>query len=242
MLRPTSRWLLAVVGVLTGAGLVFHLGAAEYLSGKVWPEPKIIDPGDATRPPSDAIVLFNGKDLSKWEGGEKWILNDGCAISHGGGINTKQKFGSCQLHVEWAAPEKVEGSGQGRGNSGVYLMNNYELQILDSCDNKTYFDGQCAALYKQWPPLVNACRKPGEWQIFDVIFDAPKFDVSGKLLKPAYMTVLHNGVVVQNHAELLGATSWDQAPKYTAHADKVPLHLQFHGNPVRFRNIWIREL
>ncbi len=242
MFRPTSRWLLAMVAVLGSAGLVFHLGAAEYISGKVWPEPKIIDPGDATRAPSDAIVLFDGKDMSKWEWGEKWIVKDGCAVSHGAGIRSKQKFGSCQLHLEWAAPEKVEGSGQGRGNSGVYLMNTYELQILDSYDNKTYFDGQCASLYKQWPPLVNACRKPGEWQTFDVIFDAPKFDASGKLLKPAYVTVVHNGVLVQNHAELLGATFWEQAPKYTAHADKLPMQLQFHGNPVRFRNIWIREL
>jgi len=242
MLHRTSRWLLAVVATVAGAGLVLHLGAAEYLSGKVWPEPKIIDPGDATRAPSDAIVLFDGKDLSKWEGGEKWIIKEGYAISHGAGINSKQKFGSCQLHLEWAAPEKVEGSGQGRGNSGVYLMNSYELQILDSYDNKTYFDGQCASLYKQWPPLVNACRKPGQWQTYEVIFEAPKFDAAGKLLKPAYMTVLHNGVVVQNHAELLGKSAWDEAPKYVAHPDKMPLHLQFHGNPVRFRNIWVREL
>ena len=216
--------------------------AAEYVSGKVWPEPKIIDPGCAAKAPSDAIVLFDGKDLSQWVDGEKWILKDGAATSHGGGIHTKRAFGSCQLHLEFATPAKVEGHSQGRGNSGVYFMNTYELQILDSYDNKTYFDGQCASIYKQHPPLVNASRRPGEWQSYYVVFEAPKFDAAGKLLKPAYMTVLHNGVLVQNHAELLGATFWERPPAYTAHAPKLPLALQFHGNPVRFRNIWVMEL
>lgn len=224
---------------LCGPGLAV---AAEYVSGKVWSEPKVIDPGCATKAPSDAVVLFDGKGLSQWVDGEKWIVKDGAATSHGGGIRTKQGFGSCQLHLEFATPEKVEGHGQGRGNSGVYFMNAYELQILDSYDNKTYFDGQCASIYKQHPPLVNASRKPGEWQTYDVVFTAPKFDSAGKLLKPAYMTVLHNGVLVQNHSELLGGTFWERPPAYTAHAAKLPLSLQFHGNPVRFRNIWIREL
>jgi hypothetical protein len=235
-------WLGVVCAALAGIGAAVHLTAGEYVSGKVWPEPKIIEPGDATRAPSDAIVLFDGKSLSAWQGGENWIVRDGIAIPQKEGITTKQEFGSCQLHVEWATPEKVEGSGQGRGNSGVYLMNRYELQILDSYDNKTYFDGQCGAIYKQFPPLVNACRKPGQWQSYDILFEAPQFDKSGKLLKPAYATVLQNGVVVQNHVALEGGTFWDQAPKYTAHPAKMPLHLQFHGNPVRFRNIWIREL
>jgi len=242
MSRRMHRWLVVLVAVLGSAGLAACLMAAEYVSGKVWPEPKVIDPGDACKAPSDAIALFDGKDLAQWEGGEKWIVKDGCAVSHGAGINTKRKFGSCQLHLEFATPEKVEGQGQGRGNSGVYLMNTYELQILDSFNNKTYFDGQCASIYKQWPPLVNASRKPGQWQTFDIVFEAPQFDAKGKLLKPAYMTVLHNGVLVQNHAEVLGASAWESAPKYAAHPDKLPLHLQFHGNPVRFRNIWIREL
>ena len=242
MSRRMNRWLVVLVAVLGSAGLAACLMAAEYVSGKVWPEPKVIDPGDACKAPSDAIVLFDGKDLSPWEGGEKWIVKDGYAISHGAGINSKRKFGSCQLHLEFATPEKVEGEGQGRGNSGVYLMNTYELQILDSYNNKTYFDGQCASIYKQWPPLVNASRKPGQWQTYDVVFEAPKFDAKGKLLKPAYLTVLHNGVLVQNHAEVLGASSWESAPKYAAHPDKLPLHLQFHGNPVRFRNIWVREI
>ncbi len=234
------RWVwIALAGAFCASRFV---SAAEYISGKVWPEPKVVQPGDATKPPSDAIVLFDGKDLSQWVDGEKWIIQDGVAIAHGGGIHTKQAFGSCQLHLEFATPAKVEGHGQGRGNSGVYFMNTYELQILDSYENPTYFDGQCAAIYKQYPPLVNASRKPGEWQTYDVIFTAPKFDASGKLLKPAYMTVLHNGVLVQNHAELLGGTFWERPPSYTAHPPKLPLALQYHGNPVRFRNIWIREL
>ncbi|MGQ9575988.1 MAG: 3-keto-disaccharide hydrolase [Thermoguttaceae bacterium] len=236
-----DRWVVLAAAGLFCAGLLVRTMAKEYISGKVWPEPKVIDPGDGSRPPSDAIVLFDGKDLSQWEGGEQWIVKDGVATSRGGDIRTKRGFGSCQLHVEWAAPEKIEGEGQGRGNSGVYLMSNYEVQILDSYNNKTYFDGQCAAIYKQYPPLVNACRKPGQWQTFDIIFTAPKFD-SGRLVRPAYLTLLHNGVLVQNHTEILGTSAWDRPPAYTPHPDKLPIILQYHGNPVRFRNIWIREL
>ena len=239
-IRLTGR-LSAAVAVLAVAALAAHLIAGEWTSGKVWPEPKVIDPGDATKAPSDAVVLFDGKDLSQWKGGDQWIVKDGYAISNKTSIETKRGFGSCQLHVEWASPEKVVGESQGRGNSGVYLMNNYEVQILDSYINKTYFDGQCASIYKQWPPLVNACRKPGQWQTFDIIFTAPKFE-KGKVAKPACVTVLHNGVLVQNHAEILGTTAWDRAPAYAPHPERLPLQLQFHGNPVRFRNIWIREL
>ena len=161
-------------------------GAKEYISGKVWPEPKIVDPGPVGAPPSDAIALFSGNDMSAWEGGDKWEVANGVATAKGGGITSKQSFGDCQLHVEWAEPSVVTGSGQGRGNSGVYIQGMYEVQILDSYDNKTYFDGQCGSIYKQTPPLVNACRKPGEWQSYDIIFEAPKFDDSGKLTKPAY--------------------------------------------------------
>jgi hypothetical protein len=213
----------------------------EWKSGVVWPQPKVVEPGPPGGPPSDAIVLFDGKSLAAWEGGEKWIIRDGCATSHEGGITTKQPFGDCQLHLEWAAPEKVEGSGQGRGNSGVYLMGKYEVQVLDSYNNDTYYDGQAAAVYKQHPPLVNACRKPGEWQSYDIVFTAPRFDDQGRLRSPAFVTVLHNGVLVQNHFELTGGTFWHQPPHYTAHPEKLPLHLQFHGNPVRFRNIWLVE-
>jgi len=242
MTRPASRLLATSLFLSLGIGLTTLLPAGEYLSGKVWPEPKVIEPGAEGSGPSDAIVLFDGKDLSQWEGGEKWVIQDGAAISRGGGIHTKQEFGDCQLHVEWAAPEEVKGQGQGRGNSGVYLMGRYEVQVLDSYDNPTYFDGQCGALYKQRPPLVNACRKPGEWQTFDIIFTAPRFEPDGALKTPGYLTVLHNGVLVQNHTEIEGTTAWDAPPKYAAHPDKLPIHLQFHGNPVRYRNIWIREL
>jgi hypothetical protein len=192
-------------------------------------------------PPSDAIVLFDGSDLSQWDGGDKWLVENGYAVSRGGGITTRDSFGDCQLHIEWASPEVVEGKGQGRGNSGVYLMGKYELQILDSYDNPTYFDGQAGAMYKTRPPLVNACRKPGEWQTYDIIFHAPRFD-GATLTKPAYITVLHNGVLIQDHTELLGSTAWDSPPQYAPHPPKGPIHLQFHGNPVRFRNIWIREI
>jgi hypothetical protein len=231
-----------LLATLAAAAFSTAAHAAEWKSGIEWPEPKVIDPGPVGGPPSDAIVLFDGKDLSQWKDGDKWIIKDGVATSHGAGINTKQAFGDCQLHVEWATPEKVEGAGQGRGNSGVYLMERYEVQILDSYENPTYFDGQAGSIYKQQPPLVNACRKPGEWQSYDIIFKAPKFDEQGKVATPAYVTVLHNGVLVQNHFEIKGATAWDKPPAYAAHPPKAPLHLQFHGNPVKFRNIWIREL
>jgi hypothetical protein len=214
----------------------------EYNSGIKWDEPKVVEPGTQGSPPSDALVLFDGKDLSQWNGGDKWIIKDGYAISAKQGITTKEKFGDCQLHVEWASPAKVKGSGQGRGNSGVYMMERYEIQVLDSYNNPTYFDGQAAAVYKQQPPMVNACRKPGEWQTYDILFTVPLFDDNKKLKKPAYATVLQNGIVVQNHTKIIGATSHDQPPAYKAHAPKEPIHLQFHGDPVHFRNIWVREM
>jgi hypothetical protein len=213
-----------------------------YSSGIEWPEPKVIDPGSKGSPPSDALVLFDGKDLSQWEGGEKWLVRNGYAVVRGGSIETKKAFGDFQLHLEWASPEKVEGKGQRRGNSGVYIMGLYEVQILDSYQNETYRDGQAGSIYKQRPPLVNACRKPGEWQSYDIFFTAPRFDEQGKLVKPAYITVLQNGVLVQNHYEIAGTSSNYDPPKYTAHPPKLPLRLQYHRNAVRFRNIWIREL
>jgi hypothetical protein len=230
--------VLVLLGSLVAAyGFNFF---AEYESGIKWAEPKVVDPGPAGGPPSDAIVLFNGKDLSQWDD-SKWIVEDGCAIAHGADMKTKRAFGDCQLHLEWATPEKVEGDGQGRGNSGVFLMGIYEVQILDSYQNPTYYDGQAAAIYKQHPPLVNVCQKPGEWQTYDIIFAAPKFDKDGKVEKPAYITALQNGVLVQNHFKIQGQTSWDLAPAYHAHPEKMPLSLQYHGNPVKFRNIWIRD-
>lgn len=237
------RWSMLVVLLgLCSAYTVEGAFVEEYVSGIMWAEPKVVNPGPAGGPPSDAIVLFDGKDLSQWEGGDKWKIEDGHAITAGGGITSKQGFGDCQLHIEFASPSEVKGSGQGRGNSGVYFMGKYEVQVLDSYENQTYFDGQCGSIYKQFPPLVNASRKPGEWQTYDIIFSAPKFDEQKKVTKPAYLTVLHNGVLVQNHSELLGGTFYDRPPAYEAHADKLPIHLQFHGDPVRYRNIWLREI
>jgi hypothetical protein len=218
----------------------------EYKSGIVWPEPAVVTPGKTdSDPPSDATVLFDGKDLSKWHNGDKWQVKDGYAVVRQSDIVTKDSFGDYQLHVEFATPEKVSGSGQGRGNSGVFLANRYEVQVLDSYDNKTYFDGQCAGIYKQTPPMVNACKKPGEWQTYDIVFTAPRFDEESKavkVVKPGYVTVIHNGVVVQNHFELQGNTNYDRPAAYEKHPLKQPIRLQNHGNPVRYRNIWIREL
>jgi hypothetical protein len=208
-------------------------------------EPMVIDPGP---PPSDAIVLFDGKDLSQWKsdkdgGPAKWEIKNGAAIVNGtGGISTKQGFGDCQLHIEWATPAEVKGEGQGRGNSGIFLQGRYEIQVLDSYKNTTYYHGQAGAVYKQHAPLVNACRKPGEWQAYDIIYHAPRFDEAGKLLKPGRVTVLQNGVLIQDNVEILGGTSGKGRPKYEAHPREVPLSLQDHHNPVRYRNIWIREL
>lgn len=224
--------LLLALGIVTGTCLAF---VQEYESGIIWPESPVVTPGENnTAPPSDAIVLFDGKDLSAFNGGDKWEIEDGCAVVRGGGVTTKRAFGDCQLHVEFAAPD-------GRGNSGMYLMGRYELQFLDSYENKTYFDGQCGAVYKQQPPTVNACRKPGEWQTMDIIFTAPKFDDAGKVIKPAYVTVLHNGVVIHNHFELQGSTSYVEAPRYSTHPDKLPIHIEHQGYPLKFRNMWIRE-
>ncbi|MGA2619432.1 MAG: DUF1080 domain-containing protein [Thermoguttaceae bacterium] len=237
-----GRWK----GLLAACGLAIAVSTlacgAEYFPPVVWPQPPIIEPGAGGGPPSDAVVLFDGKDMSAWADADKWTVQENYVVSGGHDIHTKQTFGDCQLHVEWATPEKVVGSGQGRGNSGVFMMGLYEIQILDSYDNDTYYDGQAAAIYKQHPPMVNCCRKPGQWQTYDILWEAPRFDAAGKLLKPACVTVLQNGVVVQNHFELTGLTSWDQKPRYTPQPAKGPVGLQFHGNPVRFRNIWIREM
>jgi hypothetical protein len=242
MTKTRALLLFALVTV----GVVTAFAQKEYKSGIVFPEPAVVTPGKSDHePPSDAIVLFDGKDLSKWKGGEKWEIKDGYAVVKGGDITTKDSFGDYQLHVEFATPEVVKGTGQGRGNSGVFLANRYEVQVLDSYNNKTYFDGQCASLYKQTPPMVNACRKPGEWQSYDIIFTAPRFDESAKevkVLKPGYVTVIHNGVCVQNHFELLGGTYYDKPPSYEKHALKQPIRLQNHGDLVKYRNIWLREI
>lgn len=243
MTKTRALLLLAIVTL----GVMTAVAQKEYKSGIVFPEPAVVTPGKSDHePPSDAVVLFDGKDLSKWNGGDKWEIKDGYAVVKGGDITTKDSFGDYQLHVEFATPEVVRGNGQGRGNSGVFLANRYEVQVLDSFNNKTYFDGQCASLYKQTPPMVNACRKPGEWQSYDIIFTAPRFaEVKSNpvtVLKPGYVTVIHNGVCVQNHFELLGNTNYDKPPAYEAHPLKQPIRLQNHGDPVKYRNIWIREI
>jgi hypothetical protein len=216
--------------------------AQEYLPGIEWPKPPIITPGkNPGDPPSDAVILFDGKDLSAWKNGEKWKVEGGVAtITPGAGyIETKQHFGDCQLHIEWSAPVPAVGTSQGRGNSGCFF-GPYELQVLDSYDNETYYDGQASAIYKQQPPMVNVMRKPGEWNVYDVLWTAPRFK-DGKLTSPAYITVLHNGVATQNHFALLGDTPFNRPPQYNDLGD-LPIQLQDHGNPVRFRNIWIRPL
>jgi len=212
-------------------------------------EPKIIDPGDAKHAPSDAIVLFAGQDLSNWSsvkdhGPAGWDIKDGAMVvkAGAGSIRSKREFDDVQLHIEWATPAEVKGDGQERGNSGVYLQGKYEVQVLDSFNNKTYFYGQAGSIYKQYAPLVNASRKPGEWQLYDIIYHAPIFEDDGKVKNKATVTVLHNGVLIQDHVEIYGETTHEPVqPVYKKHG-KGPIMLQDHGNPVRFRNIWVREL
>lgn len=220
------------------------------------PRPPVVRPGKTDRePPSDAVVLFDGTDLSAWQskkdgGAAKWVVRDGYmeVSPKTGYIQTRRSFGSCQLHIEWCTPEVIKGSGQGRGNSGVFLMGKYEVQVLDSYqvapdhyDNPTYADGQAGAIYGQKPPEFNVCRKPGRWQSYDIIFDRPKFD-GDKVVRPAAMIVFQNGVLIHKNYELEGPTFAKKRSHYEPHPEELPLTLQDHGNPVRFRNIWIRPL
>jgi hypothetical protein len=203
----------------------------------------------AGKAPSDATVLFDGQDLSQWSTMDgkttKWIARHGYmeCVKGSGFTRTLQNFGDCQLHIEWATPVPGEGEGQGRGNSGVFFgLDRYEIQVLDSFENQTYADGGAGAVYGQYPPLVNVCRPPGQWQTYDIVFTAPLFDGEGKLLSPARVMVIQNGVLIQNNVQLTGPTSWLERAPYQAHPEKQPISLQDHGNPVRFRNIWVREL
>lgn len=210
--------------------------------------PDVVTPGEGTTAPSDAILLYGGaSDLDKWThlNGEpvKWEAGEFMTVVDGtGDIRTTQGFGDVQLHLEWRTPAEVVGESQDRGNSGVFLMGKYEVQVLDSYENETYYNGQAASIYKQHIPLVNACRPPGVWQTYDIIFKAPRFSGEGILESPAFITVIHNGVLVQNHVELYGPTENIGKPEYQAHPEKLPLTLQDHSNPVSYRNIWIREL
>lgn len=216
------------------------------------PQPPAVDPGSAPKNPrsipSDATVLLDGTSLDGWthmDGSPAdWNVVDGTVeVAPGtGDIQTRHTFGDVQLHVEWAAPSEVIGEGQGRGNSGVFLMDHYEVQVLDSYENPTYADGLCAAIYGQYPPLVNACRPPGAWQTFDITFRRPHFDENGNVVRPARITVIHNGVLAIDNAILTGPTDHQARPPYTAHDPRLPLRLQDHGDRVRFRNVWVRKL
>ena len=231
----------------------------EFLPGDRWrvhddarPRPRIVDPGrPAGGAPSDAIVLFDGKDLANWvqraRGGKtlepSWKVENGYmeVVPGTGSLMTKEAFGDVQLHVEWATPATTKGASQARGNSGVMLMALYEIQVLDSYENISYADGQAGAIYGQFPPLVNASREPGDWQSYDIVFEAPRFE-EGELRRPAYATVFHNGVLLHHRRELMGPMRHRRASEYAPHEPELPLLLQGHGNPVRYRNIWIRRL
>jgi hypothetical protein len=235
-----SRWFVVSL-LLVGVAVMTSVIADEYLNGIEWKEPAVVTPGENGGPPSDAVVLFDGKDLSAWNN-ETWKVDNGTMLCGKGDIRTKDSFGDCQLHIEWMAPTPATGSGQGRGNSGIFFMDNYEIQVLDSYENKTYFDGQAGAIYKQTPPMVNATKPPGTWNVYDIVWTAPRFNDDGSLKSPAYITALHNGVLILNHFELLGDNPFQRPPEYKKHADRLPIRLQDHGNPMRFRNIWIREI
>ena len=264
MIRETLLFLLACAAAALAQSKPSDLGFKDtpILPGLPWhvhdsdrPHPKVITPPSLPgAPPSDAIVLFDGKDLSKWvnvasrgadkgkSGPAQWRVADGYFEVTGGTgeLRSKESFGDCQLHIEWASPAEVKGASQGRGNSGVLIMNRYEIQVLDAFQNATYADGQAGAIYGQWPPLANPARKPGEWNTYDILFEAPKFD-AGKLLKPAYVTVIYNGVMVHHHKEMMGPMVYRQVARYTPHEAEAPLALQDHGNPVRYRNVWVRR-
>ena len=214
------------------------------------PQPPVVTPGtfsENATPPSDAVVLFGGKDLSQWRdkktgGPALWTVEDGAAVSAKGDIVTTNEFGDIQLHLEFREPIPPKESGQGRGNSGVFFMGQYEIQVVDCYNNKTYADGVTAGIYGQHPPLANACRPPGEWQTYDIIFNVPHFGANGEVLSPGYVTVFHNGVVAQNHQPIRGATNWRVPGKYTPHGPTGPIALQYHNNSVSFRNIWVRPV
>jgi hypothetical protein len=223
---------------------------------KYWPSHDMSRPRPATiapasspaQPPAGAAVLFDGSSLEGWASLDgspaRWVVVDGCVevTARTGDIQTTRGFGDVQLHIEWAAPAEVAGASQGRGNSGVFMMGLYEIQVLDSYDNPTYADGYAGSVYGQHPPIFSAMRAPGEWQVYDVVFRRPRFAADGALLAPARLTLFHNGVCVQNNVELRGPTGWMCPMEYAPHADRLPLRLQDHGNPVRFRNIWALEL
>lgn len=250
----------SALAVLIACAFLFASGQGQQEGVNAWkihdpdrPLPPVVDPGPSgavgmiVQAPSDAIMLFDGTDLSHWQssrgGPAPWKVEQGyMEITGGGAIRTSDLFGDCQLHVEFRMPDPPSGEGQGRGNSGIFLQDIYEVQVLDSYGNTTYADGMMGSLYGQYPPMVNACRPPGAWQSLDILYRRPRFNGEGGLQKPAIFTVLHNGVLIHDHAELVGATVWRRRPPYEAHADRLPISIQNHGAPVRFRNIWVRDL
>jgi hypothetical protein len=232
--------VLAAAGVLMSASAAVAVNR-EYLPGIEWEAPPVVTPGVDGGPPSDAVVLFDGKNLDAWEPTGTWKIEDGVLVEGKGDVKTKESFEDFQLHIEWSSPNPPHGRGQDRGNSGIFLQDRYELQVLDSYKSDTYHEGQAGAIYKQSPPLVNAMRPPGEWNTYDVIWTAPTFNSDATLKTPAYVTALQNGVLIQNHFEVTGLTPWADVPKYEAHG-AAPIRLQDHGHPVKFRNIWIRNL
>jgi hypothetical protein len=248
-----NAWLLAAMGL---GGTLQAQPDPNFLDhDRSRPQPPVVvgatpsTQDQAGKPPSDSVVLFDGKDLSAWvalDGSPtKWVTRDGYmeCVKGSGYVRTLQNFGDCQLHVEWATPVPPHGEGQGRGNSGVFVgLDRYEIQVLDSYGSQTYPDGTAGAIYGQYPPLVNASRPPGEWQLYDIVYTAPRFKHDGTLISPVRLTVFHNGVLIQNNVPLTGPTSWLERAPYKAHPEKQPISLQDHGNPVRFRNIWVREL
>lgn len=255
LVRIGHASFLVVSALLMGA-ISAPQGAAQTPFGwrahdPVRPKPPIVKPALQTLPvppPSDALVLFDGSDLSRWcfEEGEpaRWLVQEGYleVVPNSGNLRTTQSFGDIQLHLEWSVPLMADEVGQHRANSGVLLMGKYEVQVLDSYRSDTYADGQAAAIYGQHPPLANACLAPGEWQTYDISFRRPRFDENGTILNPARISVVHNGVLVQDATQLKGPTAWLRNKPYAPHPDRLPLVLQDHGSPVRYRNIWLREL
>lgn len=240
---------LATAAAIAAAAPVLAQQEGDPALTEVWePEPRLVDPGSGGAPPSDAIVLFDGTSLDAWRSADgdvaAWSIEDGVltVVPGTGDIVSRQAFGDVQLHIEWRTPTIVVGRGQEPGNSGVFLMQRYEVQVLDSWNNRTYSNGQAASVYKQYIPQVNASRPPGEWQTYDILFQAPRFGQGGGMDAPATMTVLHNGVVVQHDVPLRGSTAFIGAAAYETHGSREPLQLQDHGEPVSFRNIWVREL
>ena len=270
-MKPTQKRAALMIGLVVAGGATLKLCAQDIpnlggyqdtpiVPGLKWhvhdnlrPQPEIVTPGTFSTPdapgkaPSDATVLFDGTDLSKWRAGNgeaaPWTVENGYfqVKPKTGDISTRDEFGDCQLHIEWSAPLPAVGNSQGRGNSGLFFFGRYEVQILDNFQNPTYADGTAGAIYGQSPPQVNAVRAPGEWNAYDIIWQGPRFK-DGKLEKPAYVTILVNGVVVQNHTMLIGDTPFRNVGKYNPHGETGSIRLQDHNNPMRFRNIWVRPL